>query len=513
MEDEILKLLSETPDEGQWPDSYQLAHKLNAKHEDVVGIFKSLASKNYLILEQLKQSKFELNEEGLSYAKNGTPEYHIFSSLIKAGGKAEKADLEKEMGAAAFKIGLQNGVKKFFTVEKTALQAIKEHTLENTTDKDSIFLAKLGKTDFFDKTFDELNASEEVKNLKKRKLFEVKALNYYKCKKGPSFSSKLVNKRADLTHDDLANLEWKNLESFKEINLKSLGKELEAGGLHPLLKMRSEYRQILLEMGFEEMKTNRFIESSFWNFDSLYQPQQHPARDAQDTFFLKNPAKTKLIDPELKAYMEKVKAVHEKGFKHEFSESTGWKYPWSEEESMKNIFRTHTTAISSRYLKQLADEYNRTKVFHPKKLFSIDRVYRNETLDATHLAEFHQIEGLIIGKNLGLHHLKTFIREFFAKIGITELKFKPAYNPYTEPSMEIFCFHPVLKRNVEIGNSGVFRPEMLIPMGWPSDVGVVAWGLSLERPAMIHFACGNIRELVGHKVPLKNVHESQVITY
>lgn len=104
--------------------------------------------------------------------------------------------------------------------------------------------------------------------------------------------------------------------------------------------------------------------------------------------------------------------------------------------------RTHTTAVSSRYLKEFADEYKKTGVFEPKKLFSIDRVFRNETLDATHLAEFHQVEGLIIGKDLGLPELKGFIKEFFSKIGIDVLKFKPAYNPYTEPSMEIFVYHP-----------------------------------------------------------------------
>ena len=119
-------------------------------------------------------------------------------------------------------------------------------------------------------------------------------------------------------------------------------------------------------------------------------------------------------------------------------------------------------------------------------------MFRNETLDATHLAEFHQVEGLIIGKKLGLPELKGFIKEFFNKIGINVLKFKPAYNPYTEPSMEIFCYHPQLKKLIEIGNSGIFRPEMLQPMGLPKDTSVIAWGLSLERPAMINFKCSNI---------------------
>ena len=143
-------------------------------------------------------------------------------------------------------------------------------------------------------------------------------------------------------------------------------------------------------------------------------------------------------------------------------------------------------------------------------LFSIDRVFRNETLDATHLAEFHQIEGLVADRNLTLGHLIGTLYAFFKKLGLEKLKFKPAYNPYTEPSMEIFSYHPGLKKWVEIGNSGMFRPEMLLPMGIPKDVNVIAWGLSLERPTMIKYGINNIRELIGPKVNLNMVQENPI---
>lgn len=119
--------------------------------------------------------------------------------------------------------------------------------------------------------------------------------------------------------------------------------------------------------------------------------------------------------------------------------------------------------------------------FEPVRYFSIDRVFRNETLDATHLAEFHQVEGVIADYDLTLGDLIGTLYEFFSKLGIKKLEFKPAYNPYTEPSMEIFCFHEGLGKWIEIGNSGIFRPEMLLPMGLPENVNVIAWGLSLER--------------------------------
>jgi phenylalanyl-tRNA synthetase alpha chain len=211
-----------------------------------------------------------------------------------------------------------------------------------------------------------------------------------------------------------------------------------------------------------------------------------------DTFFLKNPAACEKI-PDQK-YMQRVKNTHEHGLENSF----GYEYPWSVDEASKNLLRTHTTAISSQMLYQLAQQ----PVFKPMKYFSIDRVFRNETLDATHLAEFHQVEGVIIDRNIGLHNLLGTFTEFFKKIGIDKLKFKPAYNPYTEPSLEIFGYHPLLKKWVEIGNSGVFRPEMLEPMGLPKDVNVIAWGLSLERPTMIYYGVKNIRDLFGHKVSL-----------
>lgn len=181
-------------------------------------------------------------------------------------------------------------------------------------------------------------------------------------------------------------------------------------------------------------------------------------------------------------------------------------YDWKIEEAQKNLLRTHTTANSARMLYALAQE----KKFRPVKFFSIDRVFRNETLDATHLAEFHQVEGVIADYNLTLGDLIGTLSEFFKKLGITELEFKPAYNPYTEPSMEIFCFHKGLGKWIEIGNSGVFRPEMLLPMGLPEDVNVIAWGLSLERPTMIKYGYNNIRDLVGPKVDLQMVQASPI---
>jgi phenylalanyl-tRNA synthetase alpha chain len=282
--------------------------------------------------------------------------------------------------------------------------------------------------------------------------------------------------------------DWKDLE-FKDYNYGAQGQPIAKGYVQPLMEVREAIENIFIMMGFTEMPTNKFVESSFWNFDALFQPQQHPARDSHDTFFLKAPAATRQLPED---YLEKVKQVHQSGGYG----SKGYGYDWKRDEAEKNLLRTHTTAVSTRMLYKLAQE----KPFAPKRYYSIDRVFRNEAVDRTHLAEFHQIEGLICDYGLTLGDLIGVLEDFFSSLGMSKLRFKPAYNPYTEPSMEIFSYHDGLKKWVEVGNSGMFRPEMLLPMGLPEGVNVIAWGLSLERPTMILYGIDNIRDLFGPKV-------------
>lgn len=282
--------------------------------------------------------------------------------------------------------------------------------------------------------------SDPIKSdYKKRKLLQEVVTKSFVISKGPEFSTTLKRLETDLTVEMLTGNAWSDL-TFKAYNFDALGAAPECGQLHPLLKVRTEFRQIFLEMGFSEMPTNNYVESSFWNFDALFQPQQHPARDAHDTFFVSHPAKSFKFPEE---YLERVRKVHSSGGYG----SQGYGYDWKIEEAQKNLLRTHTTAVSARMLYKLA---NQPGGFKAAKYFSIDKVFRNETLDATHLAEFHQVEGVIADVDLTLGELIGTFSEFFKKLGITQLEFKPAFNPYTEPSMEIFCFHPGLKRWIEV---------------------------------------------------------------
>jgi len=358
--------------------------------------------------------------------------------------------------------------------------------------------------------------ADELAALKKRNLLAVVTLKSLKICKGPTFGTWGQKAIADLTHEMLVKGTWRQAV-FKPLNFDAAGKPPTGGALHPILKVRSLFREIFLQLGFEEMQTNKYVESSFWNFDALFQPQQHPARDEHDTFFVKTPAETLSVPQD---YLERVKATHEDGgaaLEDEYkSGSTGWRYDWSADVTRQNLLRTHTTAVSSRTLYALAQKIKETGVpVTPQKYFSIDRVFRNEALDATHLAEFHQVEGFVIGQDLSLGHLMGTIADFYRRLGpeFAEMKFKPTYNPYTEPSMEFCCWHPTLEKWVEVGNSGVFRPEMLRPMGFPENVSVIAWGLALERPTMIKYKFKDIRALFGHRIDLNMTRAHPVVRW
>lgn len=466
-----------------------LAETFNEDHQKVIGALKSIqANGDLVIAEPQSQKHLELTEEGIAVADKGSHEALIYNAVPEDG--VAQADLMKLPNA---KVGFSKAMSAgWILVDKSGEKPLVKRKIPEIVDSVQAHLKALAAGDTT-----ELNDNLK-QEYKKRKLLQEVVVKSFLLKKGPEFSVSLTKLETDLTSDMLATGSWKNLK-FKEYNLDALGVPPESGFLHPLLKVRTEFRQIFLEMGFTEMPTNNFVESSFWNFDALFQPQQHPARDAHDTFFVSDPKTSSNFPMD---YLGKVKRVHSKGGYG----SQGYGYDWKIEEASKNLLRTHTTAVSARMLFKVAHE----KEFKPVKLFSIDRVYRNETLDATHLAEFHQVEGVIADHNLTLGDLIGVLSEFFKKLGITELEFKPAYNPYTEPSMEIFCFHKGLGKWIEIGNSGVFRPEMLLPMGLPEDVSVIAWGLSLERPTMIKFGYNNIRDLVGPKVDLQLVHETPI---
>lgn len=464
-----------------------------------------LASRSMVCYETLDRDEVVLESEAIEIESQGSHEARVFEALRNSVDGLTLSELETAVGDKnAVKIGQGKAFRsKWITKGKdgkfiAALDSIED----NTRLQLQIIQQKKSHPD-----------QKVITDLKKRKLVRLQKITSFKIRKGPKFALKIIREETDLTADLLVSGAWKTA-AFKPYNFNSLGSVQNAGTLHPLNKVRHEFRQIFFEMGFEEMPTNRFVETGFWNFDALFVPQQHPARDLQDTFYISDPlvadkphAESVEDDSNYEAYWENVKSVHQEG---KYG-SIGYRYPWTEDESLRLVLRTHTTAISTAMLYKLAATKGPDGRPPPARYFSIDRVFRNETVDATHLAEFHQVEGVIADYGLTLGGLMEFMEIFFAKMGIKDLKFKPAYNPYTEPSMEIFSFHKGLNKLVEIGNSGMFRPEMLEPMGLPKDMRVFGWGLSLERPTMIKYKVNNIRELLGHKVDLSFIERNPAV--
>ncbi|KAK6159476.1 hypothetical protein DH2020_006790 [Rehmannia glutinosa] len=478
------------------PDSGKFAEEKGISHDEIVNIIKSLNGFRLVDAQDIKRERWVLTQEGDLYAKYGSPEVQLFLAVPPEGITREELqktfmsrlpdDIEEKLKSSIYKIGSTQAIKnKWIEMGKSQVSRKVQHVDDRV--KDLLIQIQNG----------EVVGAEDIDALRRRKLINSQIWKGYSVKKGPQYAPKRKKAATDLTRENLQRGDWKEIE-FKEYNFLAKGQPTEGGCLHPLLKVRRQIQMIFLQMGFEEMPTNNFVESSFWNFDALFQPQQHPARDSHDTFFLKEPSSTRMLPED---YVERVKRVHESGGYG----SRGYGYEWKREEANKNLLRTHTTAVSSRMLYALAQG-----PFTPKRYYSIDRVFRNEAVDRTHLAEFHQIEGLICDRGLTLGHLIGVLHDFFSRLGMSKLKFKPAYNPYTEPSMEIFSYHEGLQKWVEVGNSGMFRPEMLLPMGLPEDVQVIAWGLSLERPTMILYGVDNIRDLFGHKVDLSLIKRNPI---
>lgn len=474
-------------------DTWAFASDRGIAHQTVVGVVKSLAADNMVELVPLSTNLLELTGEGREVLALGSPEFRVFAAVPDGGATQEQ--LVAALGKDMVKIGMGPLMKN--KLLKKAGDSL-SRAAASMVDETAVLLRRVeegrGAVDAI--------PDADVKNLKKRQLVATVVRKSFRVCRGPAFSTERKKRAADLTKEMLDSGEWATT-AFKEYNFNTLGAPVVGGYFHPLLKVRAEFRRILMNMGFEEMPTNRWVESSFWNFDALFQPQSHPARDAHDTFFVKDPAAALTVPED---YYDRVRSVHQEGGYG----SVGYGYDFKRDEALKNILRTHTTAVSARMLYKLA---NQEGGFQPRKYFSIDRVFRNENMDATHLCEFHQVEGLVADRNLTLGDLIGTIRTFFERIGITDLKFKPAYNPYTEPSMEIFGYHPDLKKWTEVGNSGIFRPEMLRPMGLPEDVRVIAWGLSLERPTMIKYRIANIRELFGHKGSLERTRAAPICSF
>lgn len=281
-----------------------------------------------------------------------------------------------------------------------------------------------------------------------------------------------------LTPEIIRSGDWKK-RGIREYNVEADVERERPGKKQPYRSYLDKVRDEFIAMGFREAKTD-LVEMEFWNFDVLFQAQDHPAREVHDKFELEDPAQGDLMHDDI---VERVKKMHEGGWN---IESKGWEYEWSKEQASKLMLRSQTTATTIRHLAEGVES--------PAKVFAIDRVFRYDEIDATHFIEFNQAEGIVKAEDLSLKDLLGYLKLFGEEIaGAEKIRFRPGYFPFTEPSVELDAYHPELGW-VELGGAGLFRPEVRHPLD--VDDPVIAWGMGIDRIAMFKLGKDDIRELL-----------------
>jgi phenylalanyl-tRNA synthetase alpha chain len=259
-------------------------------------------------------------------------------------------------------------------------------------------------------------------------------------------------------------------------------------------------KQIWVELGFEEMSGN-VCQTGFWDLDSLFVPQDHPARQMQDSFFVADfEDEKKILKGTLPKISQKVKEVHENGAD---TGSSGWGGKWDKDFSSEVMLRTHTTVLSAQYIASQLKTDENGKII-PRKFFSVNKVFRNETPDWKHLFEFNQVEGIVVDEDATMENLLGYLKLFFAKMGFTDVRIRPGHFPYTEPSAEVEVYNPKKQQWIELGGSGIFRPEVTITL-IGKEVPVLAWGLGMERIIVEYFDLHDLRDL--YKNDIKQLKE------
>ena len=418
---------------------------------------------------------YKLTEEGHEYLKNGLPEKVLLKTIDPEKALKEVSALPKSQIAIGWArkngwVVVENNVVKVTDLGRDMIR--KKTDVENALDKinnkkeiDEEYVKLLLRRNL-------IFESKEKKEKKKRESF-IKRIFKGKKKEEKIISTEI----AQLTPDLILSGEWKN-RVFKSYDINAPAPKLNPGKIQPYVQFIEDLKERLIGLGFQEMRGG-YVQTSFWNCDALFIPQDHPAKGLHDIFYMKKPKVGVLPNDDL---VSKVKATHEGGW---ITESAGWGGDWSSEESKKLVMRSHTTAISARTLVEHGDK--------PGKYFIIDRNFRPDQIDASHLMEFDQCEGIVIGENLTLRHLLGFLQDIGETIGAKEVKFKPGFFPYTEPSVEGFIKHPKLGW-IEVFAAGMFRPEMLRPLGIEKSQ-VLAWGIGIGRLAMHKLGISDIRML------------------
>jgi phenylalanyl-tRNA synthetase alpha chain len=476
----------------------ELARATGLDQSQVTAIATDAISQGYFQIDEREREELTVAESARGLIEAGLPEFRASRKLQDAGGTlgmSEVAAWAKSEGIAindAIKWGTTRGAIERVKTDNGAALKLTEvgrrllafpdadlRLLKDMEYQGSCYLDKLSDDDQPKRVFDLLSKRPELARIRSRTERVLSITN-----KGAEALRTRVRKvleRNTLTPEDIESRAWENPNfKLRRYDVSLAADTIYPAKIHPLRKIIEQTRRAFLEMGFTEV-ASPMIESAFWNFDALFQPQDHPARDMQDTFYMRDPATAPLPDSNI---VEPVRRTHEDGGD---TGSEGWGYKWDPDRSKQVVLRTHTTAATIRAL---------AKNPHPPgKFFCVGWTYRNETISFKHLPVFHQVDGIIVDEEANLASLMGTLQEFYSKMGFGRVKFKPAFYPYTEPSVDVVVYMESRRKWLEMGGAGIFRPEVTLPLGcrWP----VLAWGLGIERLAMLRFGLDDIRDLYG----------------
>lgn len=431
-----------------------------------------LRLKGLVDFREKRQAEVSLTPEGRSYLQNGLPEKRLLKALPEAAGipelKRSLPDLTIALAWAKRKgwISLSGGRLSATPEGRRALR--RDTPLEDSLRKG------------------EPADSSVLSEMKSRKLVfiaERKTKTFFLTPLGRRalpVVSRAPEDEGQLTPADLRTGAWKG-KRFRPYDIHTPAPTLSPARLHPYVQFINKTRQKLISLGFREMR-GPFVETEFWNSDALFMPHDHPARGIHDTFEIRRPSRGEVTD---KFALKRVTETHKNGW---ITGSAGWGL-WDPEKTLRLVMRSQTTAVSVRTLA------GRPEI--PSKFFTIDRNFRPDVIDATHMAEFHQCEGIVVGEDLNLRNLLGYLELFGREIaGAEDVRFRPGYFPFTEPSVELDGL--VDNRWMELGGSGIFRPEVTRPLG--IDVPVLAWGMGFGRLAMIKLGITDMRDLFNHDI-------------
>ena len=425
-----------------------------------------LNEKELIELQEQKATELKLTQMGKSSLSKGLPEKIFMRALKELGGKAELSEVQKKSQLNTPELNAAMGLAKRNAWIST-LKGEKGLLLELTGLERQLLEGKFALEILLKK----INSSQKIGENEKSALKEL-------MQRGLAEEMQKNTFRARLNAQGQTVLGMLGSVKERSFNIEGKVPEIFIGKKQPYTQFLLQIRRKLAELGFAEMDSP-LITQEFYNFDALFQPQDHPARSWSDTYQLKQPKFGKLPPKEIVA---RVKAAHENGAG---TGSRGWQYKWNEEIAKRLMPASHCTAHSARQLAK--------GVKVPGKYFAVARVYRPEIMDATHLIEFNQMEGIIIDEEMNFRKLLGMLKQFAIEFaGAEEVKFVPSYFPFTEPSCQLNAKHPDLGW-VELGGSGIFRPELTKPLGVKQPV--LAWGIGIDRIAMFKLGIKDIRQL------------------